>query len=155
MASTGDPSTFTFTMDAMPGYTYFDPNKKVLCVMQIINEDKDPITDNDSVMAHDKDLHSKGVNKDSMREYSDDVTGDAASFARETAPVITENEDGTLTWTSIAGAGGYELTITDTEGNREEFTSETKYTVNSGDTQVIVTPKCGNLEGTFATWTKQ
>ena len=24
MASTGDPSTFTLTMDAMPGYTYFD-----------------------------------------------------------------------------------------------------------------------------------
>ena len=24
MASTGDPSTFTFTMDAFPGYTYFD-----------------------------------------------------------------------------------------------------------------------------------
>jgi hypothetical protein len=24
MASSGDPSTFTFTMDAFPGYTYFD-----------------------------------------------------------------------------------------------------------------------------------
>ena len=33
MASTGDPSTFTFTMDAMPGYTYFDQTKKVLCVI--------------------------------------------------------------------------------------------------------------------------
>jgi hypothetical protein len=38
MASTGDPSTFTFTMDAFPGYTYFDKTKKVLCVMQIIND---------------------------------------------------------------------------------------------------------------------
>lgn len=36
MASSGDPSTFTFTMDAMPGYTYFDQTKKVLCVVQII-----------------------------------------------------------------------------------------------------------------------
>lgn len=35
MASTGDPSTFTFTMDAFPGYTYFDKSKKVLCVLQI------------------------------------------------------------------------------------------------------------------------
>lgn len=40
MASTGDPSTFTFTMDAMPGYTYFDNTKKVLCVIQVI-EDND------------------------------------------------------------------------------------------------------------------
>lgn len=37
MASSGDPSTFTFTMDAMPGYTYFNKKKKVLCVIQMIN----------------------------------------------------------------------------------------------------------------------
>lgn len=41
MASTGDPSTFTFTMDAMPGYTRFDRKKKVLCAMQVIDEDKE------------------------------------------------------------------------------------------------------------------
>jgi hypothetical protein len=39
MASTGDPSTFTFTMDAFPDYTMFNPDKKVLCAIQIINED--------------------------------------------------------------------------------------------------------------------
>jgi hypothetical protein len=33
MASSGDPSTFTFTMDAFPGYTRFDPEKKVLFAM--------------------------------------------------------------------------------------------------------------------------
>ena len=38
MASTGDPSTFTFTMDAMPGYTRFDRTKKVLCAIQIVDE---------------------------------------------------------------------------------------------------------------------
>ena len=49
MASTGDPSTFTFTMDAMPGYTRFDRSKKVLCVMQIIKEENtDTIEDKDS-----------------------------------------------------------------------------------------------------------
>lgn len=39
MAATGDPSTFTFTMDAMPGYTRFDRSKKVLCAIQIVDED--------------------------------------------------------------------------------------------------------------------
>lgn len=39
MSSSGDPSTFTFTMDAMPGYTKFDRTKKVLCSIQIIDED--------------------------------------------------------------------------------------------------------------------
>ena len=37
MASSGDPSTFTFTMDAFPDYTRFDTTKKVLAVIQIIN----------------------------------------------------------------------------------------------------------------------
>ena len=38
MASSGDPSTFTFTMDAMPGYTYFDRTRKVLCAIQIVDD---------------------------------------------------------------------------------------------------------------------
>lgn len=38
MASSGDPSTFTFTLDAFPDYTRFDPTKKVLCAIQIISE---------------------------------------------------------------------------------------------------------------------
>lgn len=58
MASSGDPSTFTFTMDAFPAYTYFDKTKKVLCAMQIINEEaeQEPVlnpvlTDKDIVKA--------------------------------------------------------------------------------------------------------
>ena len=36
MASSGDPSTFTFTLDAFPGETRFDPTKKVLSAIQVI-----------------------------------------------------------------------------------------------------------------------
>ena len=36
-AGTGDPSTFDFTMDAFPDYTYFDKKKKVICVLQIVD----------------------------------------------------------------------------------------------------------------------
>lgn len=53
MASSGDPSTFTFTMDAFPGYTMFEPNKKVLCVMQVIDEKVDAAADKKSVMKHE------------------------------------------------------------------------------------------------------
>ena len=38
MASSGDPSTFTFTMDAFPDYTRFDKSKKVLFALQIIDK---------------------------------------------------------------------------------------------------------------------
>ncbi len=38
MAASGDPSTFTFTMDAFPAYTRFDSTKKVLCAIQLIED---------------------------------------------------------------------------------------------------------------------
>ena len=53
MASTGDPSTFTFTMDAFPGYTMFDKSKKVLCVIQIVDETAAEKALGKSVMLHD------------------------------------------------------------------------------------------------------
>lgn len=37
MAASGDPSTFTFTMDAFPGYALCKPEKKTMCDIQIIS----------------------------------------------------------------------------------------------------------------------
>lgn len=37
MANSGDPSTFTFTIDAFPAYTKFNKNKKVMAALQIID----------------------------------------------------------------------------------------------------------------------
>lgn len=39
MASSGDPSSFTFTMDAFPDYTISSPTKKVLASIQILGAD--------------------------------------------------------------------------------------------------------------------
>ena len=58
MAATGDPSTFTFTMDAFPGYTYFNKTKKVLCVMQVIDDSEATSADLESVMKHPGDGES-------------------------------------------------------------------------------------------------
>lgn len=52
MASTGDPSTFTFTMDAFPGYTTFDKTKKVLCVIQVVEDVNDADKEIKTVMGH-------------------------------------------------------------------------------------------------------
>ena len=53
-AATGDPSTFDFTLDAFPGYTMFDKDRKVLCAMQIVNDSKTDEVDAsaNSVMPH-------------------------------------------------------------------------------------------------------
>lgn len=41
MAASGDPSTFTFTMDAFPGYALCKPEKKTMCDIQIISHGED------------------------------------------------------------------------------------------------------------------
>ena len=41
MAASGDPSTFTFTMDAFPGYALCKPEKKTMVDIQIISKTSD------------------------------------------------------------------------------------------------------------------
>jgi hypothetical protein len=72
MAGSGDPSSFTFTMDAFPGYTYFDKSKKVLCTLQIVDDtasagevDKPVMLhtasyENEDVVAHDSNTALNG-----------------------------------------------------------------------------------------------
>lgn len=86
MASEGDPSTFTFTMDAFPGYTYFDQDKEVLCVMQVIDESIDDTADIDSVMRHksnetqiDVDLTDNSTNDASTLEAYDSWTSNSSN----------------------------------------------------------------------------
>lgn len=43
MASTGDPSTFTFTVDAFPGYVNGDLTKKVMATIQVVENDADDV----------------------------------------------------------------------------------------------------------------
>ena len=75
MAGTGDPSTFDFTMDAFPGYTYFDKTKKVLCVLQIV--DSSILVGGNAgdhpVMPHtDAKEHTEPLNNDSIASNDSD-----------------------------------------------------------------------------------
>jgi hypothetical protein len=69
MAGTGDPSTFNFTMDAFPGYTYFDKTKQVLCVIQVVEDSLAATTAGHSVM-----LNNTNV------EHPDPLRGDSDLF---------------------------------------------------------------------------
>lgn len=73
MASTGDPSTFTFTMDAFPGYTYFDKKKKVLCVIQIVEDATGSTTAWDTVMPH-SDSEVVDINGDGITDNNGETT---------------------------------------------------------------------------------
>lgn len=71
MASTGDPSTFTFTMDAFPGYTMFDRTKKVLCVMQIVEDAVAGSETTKSVMGHETGFDMEEAQEDSTEVYGE------------------------------------------------------------------------------------
>ena len=66
MAGTGDPSTFDFTMDAFPGYTYFDKTKQVLCVIQIVEDAQTASAEGHSVMLQNSIIeHGNPLDNDS------------------------------------------------------------------------------------------
>ena len=66
MSGTGDPSTFDFTMDAFPGYTYFDKSKEVLCVIQVVEDSNAAASEGHSVML-----------SNDAREHTGPLTGDS------------------------------------------------------------------------------
>ena len=75
MAATGDPSTFTFTMDAFPGYTYFDRTKKVLCAIQVVDDSKEVVETTKTIFPH-----PTGFNIDESIEDSVDQAGTNKNF---------------------------------------------------------------------------
>jgi len=78
MAATGDPSTFTFTMDAFPGYTMFDRTHKVLCVMQVVEDATEGSETRGTVMGHpthfDMDESKEWNGKDGSESEGSDST---------------------------------------------------------------------------------
>lgn len=75
LASSGDPSTFTFTMDAFPDYTKFDQTKKVLAAIQVI---------------YDESGETEGTREpcaEKLDSYSNDIDVEFVKNTREIAEV--------------------------------------------------------------------
>ena len=71
MASSGDPSTFTFTMDAFPDYTMFNKKKKVLCAIQIIDDKIAGSDTRESVFPHPTGFDMDETSLDSTEEVGE------------------------------------------------------------------------------------
>ena len=67
MAATGDPSTFTFTMDAMPDYTMFNHNRKVLCAVQIVDDAIAGASTMESVFPCDENSHAAAEDQEQCK----------------------------------------------------------------------------------------
>jgi hypothetical protein len=71
MAASGDPSTFTFTIDAFPAYTKFNKTKKVMAALQII----DPTAAKHNYADHNVLGHNAYRDDKDSEDYYDDIYG--------------------------------------------------------------------------------
>lgn len=63
MANSGDPSTFTFTIDCFPAFTKFNKKKKVMAILQVIdNTDTSHNYKNKEVIGHEDRTKDSDVN---------------------------------------------------------------------------------------------
>ena len=116
LSGTGDPSTFTFTMDALPGYTYFDKSREVLCVIQVIedqtNADKIiiPVMPHNTTLEHEIDeiedityLGFGTADNTTKGNANIQITGASHTVAQEGTLVLTAKSlpaGATVTWAS-------------------------------------------------------
>ena len=84
MAASGDPSTFTFTIDAFPAYTKFNKKKKVMAVLQVV----EPLADSHNYSDKKVLGHEDRTNDDEVKDwYSHSV------FSEEKLTDRSENEE--------------------------------------------------------------
>lgn len=127
LSGTGDPSTFTFTMDALPGYTYFDKSREVLCVIQVIEDQTNADKVINPVMPHNKNLEHNADEVDDTHYIgfgteADTTKGNAViNISGEASTVEVE---GTLSLTAGSIPGGATVTWASSD--------TTKATVSNG-----------------------
>ena len=133
MAATGDPSTFTFTMDAFPGYTYFNPSKKVLCVIQVVEDSEAATSIMESVMPHTEDEEIK-IDDEAFKD-SNSTDGDVRFSTKN----ITVKVGGTYTVAKAVKESTATLVSADTEIASVEGSVITG--VKEGKTTITATEK--------------
>ena len=86
MANSGDPSTFSFTVDCFPAYTKFNKTKKVLATLQILDpEDAKHNYANKDIIGHknrtadDDDYFSKLYGKSVFDQVTNTQSGGGAT----------------------------------------------------------------------------
>ncbi len=139
-AGTGDPSTFDFTMDAFPGYTYFDKKKKVLCVLQVVDsislgassvagKAEDPVMYYDSV-----DQHAEAASRDSNKTAAEAGAGITAFTWKD-----GNTEAKTYTFVNIGDAVNFAdlVTAVGSDGEIDMATLVPTYTVTGNDAGYI------------------
>lgn len=98
MASTGDPSTFTFTLDAFPDYVKFDKTHKVLAAIQVISDENEDSEDTRQPCKPSAEVAISAQDPNVNLTYDNDSTQDAVKMT-----ATGTNVDGTSYDTVLFG----------------------------------------------------
>ena len=155
MAGTGDPSTFDFVMDAFPGYTYFDKTKKVLCVLQIVDDATMAAKEGKPVMPHNETKEDEDVlNNDSHDGNNTSGAGPApgpgnvgVTGINLTSPANVVLDSGISETAQIT----YEVLPADATNKAVTFTSDDDTIASVSDTGLITAVAAGNATITITT----
>lgn len=138
MAGSGDPSTFTFTVDAFPGYTYFNARKKTIVDIQIVD---DSISDDDweSVFQHSGYGATADTDNENLAELEYPtstknklVNGENADVAANFSSVVKSYIGTTDSYDANGGTDVSSYTITWTAGTGVTSVTPNNSTVSRG-----------------------
>ena len=139
MAGTGDPSTFDFVMDCFPGYTYFDKTKKVLCVLQIVDDATLAAAEGKPVMPHNITKEDEDVLNNDSHDGNDATGGGTGTNVAVTGINLTSLATLTLdSATAETSQITYEIVPANATNTAVTFTSDDD-TIASVDNTGLVT----------------
>ena len=128
LSGTGDPSTFTFTMDALPGYTYFDKSREVLCVIQVIEDQTNADKIINPVMPHNETLEHEADEIDDAH-YLGFGTGAGTTKGNAVIEIAGESStvevEGTLALTASSIPNGATVTWSSSDTSKATVSSGT------------------------------
>lgn len=149
-AGSGDPSTFDFTMDAFPDYTYFDKKKKVMAVLQVVDSlslgaSATAAQEADPVMYHDDvaQFAEAGARDSNVTEV--EAGANVSTFAWKDG---TEGNAKTYTFVNIKDAVDFANLVTATDANGDEIDMATltpKYVVTGNSAGYISVSADGHI----------
>ena len=133
MAANGDPSVFSFTVDAFPDYTKFDPTERVFAAIQIIDDEE-----GDSEDETREPCAPAGDGEETVTTFQATINNTSSATIEEILlnddSVLASSESGTVI-PGVKGGDTIEITL-DTaatvnavNGNASPGTSATEHTI--------------------------
>ena len=152
LSGTGDPSTFTFTMDCLPGYTYFDKTREVLCVLQVVEDQNNATKKIQPVMPHNDNLEHADDEIDDSQYIGYGTTGGTTKGNAKitvTGASHTVAADGTLSLTATSVPSGASVTWSSSDNNKATVNTSGVVSGVAAGKVTITASATGYKAGTF------